>query len=360
MTKITTFPFLLALSFVLVSCNLQDHPIPSEPDVYIAGNSAKDGIYSAKYWKNGKEVVLLTSSTSVEATGIAVAAGDVHVVGNFRGAGIYWKNGLEVAFENNRAPHILFDVKTEGPDVYLTGAALVPGDTASHSHAAYWKNGIPVLLEGGIGGEAWGIDVSGNDVYVAGNVPQGGYLAARYWKNGTPITLSDGTSTTLATSIAVSGNDVHVVGIEYIRPDPYSPSFTKAKYWKNGVEIPLDGWDKGSQATSVYVSGNEVMIAGNSDNGKAAYWKNGVSVEISGSAAASDLTIHNNVAYIAGNTISNLATTCCGGLYRPGSLSVGTANGGGGTAVYWRDGKQSDLSDGKISNVSSSIFVSQP
>lgn len=59
---------------------------------------------------------------------------------------------------------------------------------------------------------AYSIAVSGNDVYVAGEVDSiPGVPIATYWKNGNPVFLNGGTNF-IPTSIAVSGNNVCVAG----------------------------------------------------------------------------------------------------------------------------------------------------
>lgn len=334
-----TFTYLSSFLLIscLLSCSLEDHVMPIEPDVYVAGFSVEGEVTTAKYWKNGNEVVLLSSSSSkVAALEIAVSGKDVHVVGyelaDGRARGIYWKNNVEVTFRDSTKPYSLRDVKIVGSDVYLAGS-IANGSTTSDT-PAYWKNGTPVLLSGKESGFATSVAVSGSDIYVAGysRAAITDKLIAKYWKNGEPVNLSDGAADTYASKIVVSNGDVHVVGYE-------RSNTIKAKYWKNGVEVPLAGWQTGSNATDIYVSSDDVIIAGHSANGKAAYWKNGVTTQLAPSvlAFAWGLAVYDGVMYIAGDI-----------------------NQGSGVAVYWKDGKQVTLSDGKSSSVTEAISVVRP
>ena len=78
-------------------------------------------------------------------------------------------------------------------------------------------------------------------VYTAGfEENDAGQEIAKYWKDGQPTVLGAGTDGSYATSIAVSGSDVYVAGIEG------NGTNDVAKYWKNGVAVDLtDGTQRG-------------------------------------------------------------------------------------------------------------------
>src|SRR5690606_33277171 len=96
---------------------------------------------------------------------------------------------------------------------------------------------------------------------------------AVYWKNGVAFALSDGTVRTMATKIAVSGNDVHITGTV---ADGTAKQWL-AKYWKNGEETNLRN---GQEANDIFIDGTDVYITGR--QGGVKYWKNGEPFEIPG------------------------------------------------------------------------------
>lgn len=348
MKKLFTYLPLLFASLLPSSCTLVDHVIPDpEPTVYVSGFEISDTGYEGKYWKNGTQVKLpkSASSISIEPLSIAVSGSDVHVVGfegnaKFQTIGKYWKNGVAVAVDG--LPGILNEVVTSENNVYIAGAAYAP-DSSSAS-ATYWKNGKSVKLDNAVHGEARAIAVSHDDVYVGGytfTYLPGARTIATYWKNGMAIPLADGSKHTQVTSIAVSGKDVHAVGYQV----GDSTSKNIGKYWKNGVETPLTGGAMSSDFR-VKVSGGDVYISGNDEVSpgryQAKYWKNGVPTLIDPAGASStyvrDIYVINNDVYLTGVS-----------LYPSGFI-----------ARYWKNGIPVNLSNGGTSVNSTSIFVVQP
>lgn len=77
-------------------------------------------------------------------------------------------------------------------DVYLAGYKQ---DISGKTSAAYWKNNTIKILDNSAGGSyANSIYVSGNDIYVSGNIDNGSNVKAVYWKNNTPFELTGNNS----------------------------------------------------------------------------------------------------------------------------------------------------------------------
>ena len=339
MVKLCSTLALAVIGLFISSCDIQDHVIPTTSNVYVAGYENSGTNNTAKYWKNGKAVDLLTSGNALVATSIAALGEDLHVVG-WEGDSTsaaqpkYWKNGVLQPFSGQYLPTVLSKVLLLGNDVYVAGS----GGDAGGYYAMYWKNGVPVNLNNALGGWARDMAIADGDVYVTGNASGGpGELAvARYWKNGVSVDLTSGPEQHLPNGIAVSGGNVHVVGT---MGGKYR---TIAKYWKNGVETILSPSSYHSNAEDVAVLGNDVYIVGNVADSLSYYsaiiWKNGFETTLPGGVAATGIAIIGNDIYVSGAGLN-------------GSTSV---------AKYWKNGVPVELSNGVSNTAATSIFVTAP
>lgn len=190
---------------------------------------------------------------------------DEYAVGALGGDAVYWKN--REVFKLPRvgvgaAGEIATSIVVSGNDVYIAGEILYSQTTFE---AVYWKNGKAVILPRGSArlSQATSIQVSGNDVYVTGSVG----VDAVYWKNGQLVKLTELTeknNEAVANAVAIVGNDVYVAGCLN----------GTAVYWRNNGQLVTLRSDSGGAAEAIAISGNNVYVAGWAGN-RAVLWTNG-------------------------------------------------------------------------------------
>ena len=332
MKKISLLILIIISVAAIHSCKKEYSPGPGNnpKDVYVSGIITSDTIISgatyqqskAVYWKNGTPIVAGGGGR------IAVSGSDIYVTG---GDG-YSKNGTYIHLTPVRYDQIQGSrnhIVISGSDVYVT----IPDLSCI---AKYWKNGgNPITLTSSSCAEAMSIAVSGTDVYVAGLESNGSnILVAKYWKNGVAVNLTDGTQTAQANSIAVVGSDVYVAGLEA------DNGVSVAKYWKNGNPISLTDGTKHAFAYSIAVVGSDVYVLGSEEKSSGTYidkyWKNGTVVPLTipvGNvvAEAFDITVSGSDVYVAGYILS--------GYTASGGYTVSKA-------VYWKNGTPVTLGNG--------------
>lgn len=208
----------------------------------------------------------------------------------------------------------------QAKNVYIAGSES-KGNVAV---ATYWKNGVAThLTDGTKGAIAYSIAVSGNDVYVGGieKDDPGGHFTIKYWKNGIPTALSANNTLAEYGAMTVVGNDVYVAGSEA------ENNGRVAKYWKNGVETRLTDGTYFAHAYGIAVSGNDVYVTGydGSPSGGAKLWKNTTAVNLSG------FYVYPLSIAVAGNDV-----------YVGGNQLIGNKK----VAMYWKNGQTVPLSDG--------------
>lgn len=259
----------------------------SGEDTYLAGfitlqDSATWAYHSyAIYRKNGKITYLTDGKRPASATAIAVLGTDVYVAGqedsgdksvhenpeSQKSVAMYWKNGLPIVLTDGHKDAKATAVAVKGNDVYVVGY-----EKEESNVARYWKNGKQIPLQIGreeFGGakfsEAYSIFLAGNDVYIAGSENS----VAVYWKNGRRIFLvpksqhnesdiENPSEDSKATSIAVSGTNVYVAGIQ----DTLASLFHTVKYWKNGKAIVLTKQPFDAKTNAfITLNGTDVYLA---------------------------------------------------------------------------------------------------
>jgi len=303
--------------------SIQTTPVwPTDADVYFVGTSEQGNQTVATYWKNGVATVL---SPGNDATGIAVSGNDVYVTGQASGDAAYWKNGVLTSLKVSQVTTQALAITISAGDVYIAGEI--------DGKASYWKNGVATSVDPNqlFGSVATAIAVSGNDVYLAGYTFRvtSGVIQAAFWKNGVLTQLSPAPLPGLSTQamgIAVNGNDIYVTG------------FTNdgATLWKNGVANVLSKSGV-AVANSIILSGSDTYVSGFS-NAAVTLWKNGEAVNLSPSNIGN--SIYASYVALDGNNV-----------YVAGGLS-GSLQG----SVYWKNGVAYMFSKG-IANVKGITIV---
>ena len=198
-------------------------------------------------------------------------------------------------------------------DVYVTFSNIFNG------YGRYWKNGEIINLAAPnslVNSRA--IAISGNDIHMVGG--------GQYWKNGIVSTIENGIPSRMLYDVVVSEENVYVSGDGLnIRKNEL-----QAAYWKNGVAVPLDeAAARGSHARGIFVAGKDVYVAGSLafQNETAVYWKNGTVVTLGDPLNTS----YANSVAVSGKNV-----------YAVGSEGFK----GGSRARYWRNGAGEYLTDG--------------
>ncbi|MDR2877900.1 MAG: hypothetical protein LBV36_07680 [Chromatiales bacterium] len=265
--------------------------VVSGSDVYVAGWERNTNTYTvATYWKpDGTAVTLGGPSAHSQATSIAVVGGDVYVAGweavgtGGRRVARYWKNdaaGVVSLTDGSRAAEAAA-IAVSGSDVYVAGyEASAP--TAGFPVIKYWKNGAGAAVTlttaqtsaNGVGS----IAVSGSDVYVAGYEAN----VAKYWKNGAAgaIVLGDAGAISFAHDILVVDGAVYVAGEQR----PNASGVHTAKVWREGEVTNLTTGEFDASATSIAVLGSDVYVLG-VERLVSKYWVNGVATSATTASA---------------------------------------------------------------------------
>ncbi|CAN5459826.1 hypothetical protein BH10BAC3_BH10BAC3_17450 [soil metagenome] len=316
-----------------------------------------------------KEVSNEVSNTNVNPLVDVYVAGADTIV--FVGYGIptYWKNGIPVNYTDGTASYggmaaAATAIAVSGNDVYMTGYARFCGSMRCHDHGMFWKNGMSLFLD--LPDYPGSITVSNNDIYLAGSSTSldgtGGNAA--YLKNEVKIELPSGSTGSISTAIALSGNDVYVAGIGITCNINIGPQKYIAKYWKNGNAINLTDGTNSAQAWSIAVSGSNAYVAGYEWNGKsyqdasgsankksiAKYWKNGMPVILTDGtedAFTTSIAFSGTDVYVAGTEWNGKSYQGANGYTYRKSI-----------AKYWKNGKPVNLTDGTENAEANSIAVS--
>jgi len=332
------FLFLLLLS----SCVDNSEDPRLIPDVYVTGVFQNSNRLTAAYWKNGQKFELPEGVGRSYANVIVVSGDDIFIAGVIYGMDnvsmpVLWKNGELISLTkpdslgiNSIAWVTSLVVKDE--DVYVGGAIDKNDDDIINTTAVIWKNGQLVELSNAFNKQVNSISISGEDVYVGSN--------DGYWKNGIFKSLQN---VGYLNSTQIVGENIFNVGEVYI-PTPYN---SVAVFWKNDSTFFLqeaDNFDS-SRGISIAVSGNDIHVVGyifdgskSSTEALIGYWKNGKLIKVLGSPVCqvTSIAVFEKDVYVSGNVYNH-------------DYYNGYSHG-----LYWLNGKAIVIPD---SEIITSIFV---
>jgi len=276
-----------AVADTLKNANTIYSLITSGKDVYVAGQTGG-------YYKNDV-FVPVTGATGIQY--LALSGTTVFAAGADNTASMsYWQGNTEISLGNTIASPLftapgtsvlgLSGIAVSGSKIFVTGKLFyekqygAAPNARQGSFGTLWTNdGLQLYGTGQLVSAYYnsttGIALVGNDVYVAGSMPDSTY-AGGYWKNGTFNSINNGSFG--STSITSSGSDVYITGYTYVRAaGTYSQ---RGAYWKNGTLI---SFPSASSTTAIGVSGTDVYILGIDTNNNNVVWKNGTVFETLGS-----------------------------------------------------------------------------
>lgn len=214
-------------------------------DIYTGGQLLESSIRYALYWKNNSDVTMLGTATNNNPAfvhGFATSGTDLYAVGTIDNAGKVWKNGIEISLPNSTVSD-LKAIAVSGNDIYITG-------NVGARTIRYWKNNTSTDITVPIGREIYvsGIAVENNDIYISGWESTGTVLIAKYWKNGTEVVLGDGIRHSYTGGIVVKNGKVYVAGNQVATGTSF-PYY--ATLWEDGVAKVIGG--RNSRATAIIV-----------------------------------------------------------------------------------------------------------
>lgn len=289
--------------------------------IYVVGYSNNKAVY----WKSDEQITLPSGEVS-QATGIYITStNDIYISGfeknnNTFWKPIYWKNGEKVSLTTNDIDTYANDIAVaNNGDVYVVGREV---DENNITTAVYWKNGIKTQLSSSTS-IANSIHINANnDVYISGN--RG--LVPVYWENGTEITLPFDSSLSEAATSSIYVTDTEDIYISGFEKGPTVSWKWRAIYWKNGQRIILPQQEsiKSATTSSIYIHNNTIHIVGYEEEEGATFWKNNkttLTPDVLGVGSA--VTVFNNDVYIAGFDFNHSNNT----------------------AVYWKNGFKTTLTD---------------
>jgi hypothetical protein len=171
----------------------------------------------------------------------------------------YWVNKVPFDLGNNGNTGQVTSMTFNGNDLYAVGYLY---DSAGiNMRHVVWKNKsiLYTLTNIGVNFTGFKIAVSNNDIYVMGMEQvqvQGAYAIPKIWKNGIATNISNTSLGSMPFSLLTKNSDIYIVGCL-----PQS-NIDVAVVWENGVPTTLSDGTKDEVAQSISIVGNDIYVAG--------------------------------------------------------------------------------------------------
>ncbi|MGJ1447199.1 hypothetical protein ACR79S_15895 [Sphingobacterium spiritivorum] len=284
-------------------------------DVYVAGeedytNGNGNFVTAAKYWVNGNEVIL-PSTSGAQISGMAVFNGNVYISGNDEGSTIpkLWINGISSTLNdpsfNNWSENTGYTtgIVLSDNSVYIAGFYLKPGIGCSQAFptekiAVYWKDGECLEVDNSDETGYYGALFTQNFSYIHMST-MGGLLGVFEYSSAQGIAVSNGDVYTVNQVLKnTSDPSTKINGALCpgdLSPDPYHYKYsTKESIYvmKNNDaldRLPSDNYNNERQAEGrgIIVDGADVYVVGNqlgtgplylnsNNTSVGIYWKNSI------------------------------------------------------------------------------------
>ncbi len=257
-------------------------------DVYAVGFDYTDSEV-AVMWKNGEYSYIFDDKTSSHARAVFVKNNDVYIVGekteNKKTKPFLWKNGeiTLLPINTNDNGGNATDIFIYNNDIYIVGNTETGAETHYQEKPALWKNGVLTTLQNlseELSTDIRTVFISENNIYIGGSSSGTGKCIATLWKNGTPTALTKDKTKGRVYDIFVKGNDIYAVGWQQKTTDKERI----AVIWKNGTPTELSDGTLDTIAYSVYIdkNNNKYVVGYDYNNAEnAVYWKNGKRTNLS-------------------------------------------------------------------------------
>lgn len=244
--------------------------------------------HGGKFTRLG-DATKLQSVFLVSNRGKPVAVGQVLTSKNdnvWKSEGVMWDlDGNTIRLEmGDFASLTIHGVTAANGNIYVCGGGYNDCDYMT-SAPVVWKNGKLITYGPTDAGDAatdllaTSIAVSGDDIYTAmySSDDSQDKSDIKLWKNGRPLMgIGNNGTGANASCLVVDGNDVYACGSEDRMTDPARRLVISVpRIWKNGKVMKIGRMEEEGHVNSMTVAGGKLYAAGSSGN-NAALWTDGI------------------------------------------------------------------------------------